>query len=86
MKYVDFERRIRVGDSVLVEDSVAGVVVCDFDEGQFLPGFEDWSPSASVVKDGVPTQGVLIETGGYGLIHYENEDYSIKFIKSAGEE
>ncbi|EKS9795043.1 MULTISPECIES: hypothetical protein [Burkholderia] len=80
MKYVGFERGFKVGDSVLVEDGVEGVVVCDFDGSQFFPGFEDWSPGASVVKDSVPNKGVLIESRRYGLIHYENEDDSIKFI------
>ncbi|EKS9883505.1 hypothetical protein BTK96_000400 [Burkholderia pyrrocinia] len=82
MKYFSAANDVKVGDSVLVEDNVDGTVVCDFDHSQFLHGYEDWAPSLGVVTDGVPTKGFLIKTKKYGLINYEDEDESIKFIKS----
>lgn len=59
-----------------------GVVVCDFDGGEYEPGYEDWAMGSSVVASGIPVKGILVSTVEFGLIYYESEDDSIVFVKS----
>ncbi|BCQ27792.1 hypothetical protein NK8_59810 (plasmid) [Caballeronia sp. NK8] len=78
MKYFESGKIIKIGDSVFVEKGVQGVVVCDFDSKQCVSGYEDWFTSDGSSVEGIPTQGILVKTDKYGLIHYETEDESIK--------
>jgi hypothetical protein len=46
--------------------------------GEYIPGYEDWFTNDGSVVDGIPTKGILIRTVKYGLIHYEEQDDSIR--------
>lgn len=82
VKYRDGDRNIRVGDSVLVENGVEGLVVCDFEDKEYEPGYEDWSAGFCAAASGIPVKGIMVSTAEYGLIYYESEDDSIVFVKS----
>lgn len=82
VKYRDGDRNIRVGDSVLVENGVEGLIVCDFEGKEYGPGYEDWSAGFCAAASGIPGKGIMVSTAEYGLIYYESEDDSIVFVKS----
>ena len=66
--------QIRVGDKV-VADGMTGVVVCDFDNREFLEGYSGWdTPDVEMLGGGKLSSGVMIETAEAGLVHYENEE------------
>ena len=79
MKYVS-GKPIKVGDKVVVEGDVDGVVVCDFDSGTSLDGFSDWDSSVKLESGGNLSSGVLIQTEKLGLLHYPEEDEDIVFV------
>lgn len=82
VKYRDGDRNIRLGDSVLVENGIGGLVVCDFEGKEYEPGYEDWSAGFCAAASGIPVKGIMVSTAEYGLIYYESEDDSIVFVKS----
>lgn len=79
MKYINGQA-IKVGDRVLVENGVPGVVVCDFDNQENLDEYADWDPSAELVGGGTLSSGVLIKTETLGLLHYPEEDEDILYV------
>jgi hypothetical protein len=72
MKY-STGQRINIGDKV-VADGMAGIVVCDFDNREFLDGYTGWDmPAVEMLGGGTLSSGVMIETKEAGLIHYPDE-------------
>jgi hypothetical protein len=72
-----------VGDEVIA-DGMSGVIVCDFDDRQFLDGYEDWdTPTVEMAGGGKLSVGVMIKTVEAGLVHYEHEDEDIEFVRPA---
>jgi hypothetical protein len=64
--------RIKVGDKVLA-DGMSGIVVCDFDNREFLEGYEAWDmPDVEMLGGGTLSVGLMIETVEAGMIHYES--------------
>jgi hypothetical protein len=54
------------------------VVVCDFDNREFLEGYEGWDTSElEMLGGGKQMSGVMIDTQEAGLIHYPEEDEGI---------
>ena len=54
---------------------MAGVVVCDFDNREFLEGYSSWDvPDVEMIGGGTLSRGVMINTTEAGLIHYENAE------------
>lgn len=84
MKYSKDGRSIRVGDSVLVEGNVEGVVVCDLDQWQCLSGYEGWLSKDEMIGGASLLSGVLIETSEIGMVHYSEPDDEIVFLASMG--
>jgi hypothetical protein len=80
MRYVNEERSIQAGDSVLVEGGVKGVVVCDFDHWTCLSGYESWLSKVEVVGGASLSSGILVETSEIGMVHYAEPDDEIVFI------
>lgn len=68
---------IKIGDHVLVEKDVQGIVVCDYDKQCCLPGFDSWLTNAELVGGGTLSSGVMIETKELGFLHYPEEDEDI---------
>ena len=76
-------QQIKVGDQV-VADGMAGVVVGDFDNREFLNGYADLDmPDVEMLGGGTLSSGVMIKTEEAGLIHYPDEDEGIVFVRSA---
>ena len=68
---------IKIGDRVTA-DGMIGVVVCDFDNREFLDGYKDWeAPDVEMLGGGTLSSGVMIETKEAGLIHYPHADDGI---------
>ena len=65
--------RVKIGDYVTA-DGMTGLVVCDFDNREFLEGYEGWDmPTVEMLGGGTLSSGVMIETKEAGLIHYPQE-------------
>lgn len=76
-------QQIKVGDQV-VADGMAGRVVCDFDNREFLDGYEGWDmPTVEMLGGGTLSSGVMIETEEAGLVHYAEEHEGIIRAASA---
>ena len=70
-------QQIKVGDQV-VADGMAGIVVCDFDNREFLDGYAGWDmPAVELIGGGTLSYGVMIKTEEAGLVHYAEEDEGI---------
>lgn len=82
MRYVNEERSIRAGDSVLVEGGVKGVVVCDFDHWTCLSSYESWLSKIELFGGASLSSGVLIEASEIGIVHYAEPDDEIVFLAS----
>jgi len=66
---------IRVGDQVFA-DGMTGVVVCDFDNREFLEGYSGWDmPDVEMLGGGTLSSGVMIDTIEAGLIHYQTNEF-----------
>ena len=64
---------VKVGDQVTA-DGMPGVVVCDFDNREFLDGYSGWDmPEVEMLGGGKLCSGVMIETEEAGLIHYKDQ-------------
>lgn len=70
MKYVNVDRQIGIGDSVLVEGGVIGIVVCDFERWLCLDSYESWFTKKKMADGDYLSSGVLVETADIGMIHY----------------
>ena len=76
-------QQIKVGDQV-VADGMTGLVVCDFDNREFLDGYDGWDmPSVEMLGGGTLSSGVMIETQEAGLIHYPEQDEGIILATAA---
>jgi hypothetical protein len=73
-------KKIRVGDHVVLENGVTGVVVSDFDSGECIDEFASWDPNVELVAGGTLASGVLIRTEALGLLHYPTQDDDISFV------
>lgn len=80
MNYVSGGENIVVGDSVLVEGDIRGVVICDFDNWQCLSGYEGWLSKEEMLGGGFLSSGVLIETDEIGIVHYAVPDEEIVLV------
>ena len=70
-------QRLKIGDHVIA-DGMTGIVVCDFDNREFLPGYEDWDvPTLEMLGGGTLSSGVMIDTKEAGLVHYPQEHEGI---------
>ena len=69
---------ICLGDCVVVEGDVSGVVVCDYDLQKCLAGYEKWLSNEELVGGGRLSKGVMIETKELGFLYYANEDEGIR--------
>ncbi len=83
VSYVNNGRRIRVGDSVLLEGD-KGVVICDYEKWECLSGYEGWLTKKELVGGGFLSSGVMIETAGTGMVRYPEEDDEIEIVARAG--
>lgn len=77
MRYKNDGSAITLGDHVIVEGNVSGIVVCDFDKWRCLEGYEDWLTKEELVGGGKLASGVMIETSELGFLHYAEEDEDI---------
>lgn len=77
MKYTNDGSEISVGDRVVVEGDVPGIVVCDFDRWRCLDGYEDWLTKKELVGGGRLESGVMIKTEKLGYVHYAEPDQQI---------
>ena len=73
MNYSD-DRKIMVGDKLVLWGNSTGVVVCSFDDGVFSKKFpkSDWF----YLK-----KGILVESITEGVIHIEDSEPSFKLIE-----
>jgi hypothetical protein len=74
MRFKASQKAIGIGDRVLVEKNVPGVVVCDFDNWQSLKGYESWLTKEKLLGGGTLKSGVMVETKELGFLHYAEED------------
>ena len=66
-------QQIKIGDRVTA-DGMTGLVVCDFDNREFLDGYSGWDmPDVEMLGGGKLHSGVMIDTEEAGLIHYKDE-------------
>lgn len=74
-------RQIKIGHEVAA-DGMTGIVVCDFDNREFLDGYADWdTPDVEMLGGGTLSSGVMIRTQEAGIIHYEEEHDGILFVR-----
>ena len=65
--------KVKIGDRV-VADGMTGVVVCDFDNREFLEAYAGWdTPDVEMLGGGRLTSGIMIETEEAGLVYYQDE-------------
>ncbi|MBI3563205.1 MAG: hypothetical protein HY080_15985 [Gammaproteobacteria bacterium] len=82
MRYKNDGTEITLGDSVLVEGNVHGIVVCNVDTWQCLEGYESWLTREELVGGGKLSSGVMIKTDELGFLYYaENDEDILKFEK-----
>lgn len=81
MHYKQTGVAIKLGDQVLVEGNVKGIVVCDFEQQKCLEGYEDWLTKEELVGGGTLSSGVMIKTNELGFLHYPEEDDDIYLTK-----
>lgn len=79
MRYKQTGMAIKVGDNVVVEGDVKGIVVCDYDQQECLPGYEDWFTKETLVGGGTLSKGIMVKTNELDFIHYPDEDDDILF-------
>lgn len=69
--------QIRIGDHVIVEKNVEGVVVCDYDIKSCLPGYDKWLTSDELESGGTLASGIMVETKELGFLYYAEQDEDI---------
>ncbi|MGR8953448.1 MAG: hypothetical protein ACU83V_13705 [Gammaproteobacteria bacterium] len=79
MHYKQTGIAIKAGDNVVIEGNVKGIVVCDYDQQECLPGYEDWLTKETLIGGGTLSKGVMVKTNELGFIHYPDEDDDICF-------
>lgn len=80
MRYATGQMMV-IGDEVIA-DGLSGVIVCDFDNRQFVNGYGDWdAPTVEMIGGGTLSSGVMIKTIEAGLIHYEEARSHIDFVR-----
>ena len=68
-------KQMWIGDKV-VADGMSGIIVCDFDNREFLEGYSDLDmPGVEMVGGGALSSGVMIKTVEAGLVYYQNEEF-----------
>lgn len=78
MRYSSDGSEINVGDRVLIEDKVPGLVVCDFDRWLCLSGYDKWLTREPLADGGTLSTGVMIETQDMGMVHFPSSDEKIR--------
>lgn len=74
---------VAVGDQVIA-DGMAGVVVCDFDNREFLEGYLHWGAPPIAISDGTTlSSGIMVNTTEAGMIYYQDGVGRIEFVKGA---
>ena len=76
MRYESNGKEMAIGDRVSI-DGTPGLVVCDFEAWQCLPGYESWLTKEKLADGSTFISGVMIETKAYGFIHYSKPDAEI---------
>ena len=70
-------KQIKVGDRVSVYGMI-GVVVCHFDNREFLEGFSRWDiPDIEMIRGGKLDSGTMVQTEDVGLLHCPHDDQDI---------
>ena len=82
MKYFKGDKDIRVGDVVIVERNVRGLVVCDFDNWLCAEGYDNWLTKEKMAGGDRLKTGVLIETDDLGMLYYAELDEAIEKLGS----
>ena len=77
MLYKKDRTEIVIGDEVVVEGNVRGLVVCDFDKNRCLSGYEGWLTKEELLGGGTLSVGIMIQTKDLGMLHYADEDIEI---------
>ncbi|HDR9488136.1 TPA: hypothetical protein QDC20_006103 [Burkholderia aenigmatica] len=77
MKYVLSGLDIHIGDHVIVEGDVTGIVVCDFDKRRRVAGYDDWLIDRELVGGGKLSEGILVKTKALGFLYYSGVDDDI---------
>ncbi|MBC5765972.1 hypothetical protein [Ramlibacter albus] len=70
--------KVKLGDHVVVEGNVRGTVICDYDAGACLPGFERWLESRPMADGTLLSSGIMVETSELGFVHYASDDMDIR--------
>jgi hypothetical protein len=71
-----------IGDQVTV-DGMTGIVVCDFDNRAFLAGYAGRDmPDEETIGGGTLSSRITVNTTEAGLIHCEEGDGHIVFVKT----
>lgn len=83
MRYVQNGKPIQVGDIVLVEGNVEGLVVCDYEKAKCLPGYEGWLTRDELVGGGTLSRGIMVKTDELGFVHYDEEDVDISKLSGS---
>ena len=84
MLYSHTDNRISLGDRVLIDGKVKGVVVCDYDSWKSLDGYESWLTKEQLVGGGMFSSGIMVETKELGFLHYAEGDEDIALDGSHG--
>lgn len=80
MNYAEDDQPMNIGHKVLIESDVPGVIVCDFDSWNALPGYEELLSKETLVGGGHLTSGVMVRTEKMGLVHFPCPDNGIKRV------
>lgn len=65
---------MRIGDEVIA-DGMTGIIICDFDNREFMTGHERWDmPGVKMLGGDTLDFGVMIETVEAGPVHYEQSN------------
>lgn len=81
MRYKQNDVPVKIGDQVIVEGNVTGIVVCDFDQKKCLDGYEDWLTDDELIGGGKLSSGIMVKTDELGFLHYPEEDDDIRLVK-----
>lgn len=72
MKYSETNQDILLGDEVLLDHDVVGIVVCDYDSWTCLDGYESWL-AKHLGEEGIIVKyldkGILLKTEAIGFVH-----------------
>ena len=69
MYYSESNIKISLGDKVIIDHDVSGIVVCDFDEGICLETYESWLTKEELVGGGYLNSGIMVKTESVGFVH-----------------